>query len=103
MRVPNRSGVAVDPIPFVVVSGTATLLLLSFGPLYGQALGVPLSVAVGGSLALCAVSAVVAYYRQIWTASAVIETPAGLRAERLFYLMAILGVVAIGLAIPLLV
>lgn len=103
MRLPNRSGVAVDPIPFVVITGTATLLLLSFGPLYGHALGLPLSVAIGGSLALCAVAAAVAYYRQIWTASAVVGTPVGPRAERLFYLMVILAVVAVGLVVPLVV
>ena len=103
MRLPNHAGVAVDPVPFVVVAGTAALLLCSFGPLYGQALGAPLSAAIVGSIALSVVAGVVAYYRQVWTARPDIdrELPASYRGERLFYLMAILAVVFVGLAIPL--
>jgi len=100
MKLPNRSGVAVDPVPFAVITGTASLLLLSLGPLYGQALGLPLSTAIVASVGLCGISAGIAYYRQVWTANPVGE-PVGLRAERLFYLIAILGVVFVGLAVPL--
>ena len=105
MQLPNRDGVAVDPVPFVVITGMTALLLLSFGPLYGQALGVSLSAAVAGSIALSVAGALIAYYRQVWTVRPDIEAelPAGLRAERLFHLMAILTVVIIALAIPLVV
>ncbi len=105
MQLSNRDGVAVDPVPFVVIAGLAALFLLSFGPLYGQALGVPLSIGLAGSVALSAVAAVVAYYRQVWTARPDIEAelPAGLRAERLFHLMAVLAVVIVALSIPLVV
>ncbi|WP_253736629.1 hypothetical protein [Halohasta salina] len=102
MRLPNRAGMAIDPVPFVVVTATASLLLLSFGPLYGQALGLPLSTAIVVSVGLCGVSAAVAYYRQVWTAEASLDVPATIRAERLFYLMAILGVGGVGLGVPLL-
>jgi len=105
MHLHNRDGVAVDPIPFVVVFGLAALMLLSFGPLYGQALGVSLSVALSASVGLTAVAAVIAYYRHIWTARPPVDRAlsVGLRAERLFQLMIILAVVFIGLAIPLVV
>lgn len=105
MQLPNRQGMAVDPVPFVVISGIAALLLLSFGPLYGQALGLSLTAAIAGSVSLSAVAAAVAYYQQVWTArpDLVGEIPAGPRAERLFHLMAILAVVFVGLLIPLFV
>jgi len=105
MDVPNRDGVAVDPVPFVVVAGLAVLLLCSFGPLYGQALGMALSTALAVSVGLSAVATVVAYYCHIWTVHPEIEAelPAGPRAERLFHLMVVLGVLIVGLAIPLLV
>jgi len=40
MRLRNRHGSHVDPVPFVVVAGLTFMILLSFGPLYGQALAV---------------------------------------------------------------
>ncbi|MFO7834484.1 MAG: hypothetical protein R6V31_10660 [Halohasta sp.] len=101
MGLPNRAGVEIDPVPFVVVTGIASLLLLSFGPPYGQALGLSLSTAALVSIGLCGVSAALAYYRQVWTARPADELPAGVGAERLFYLMAILGVVFVGLGLPL--
>lgn len=105
MHIPNRNGTAVDPVPFVVVFGVAALLLLSFGPLYAQALGAPLSTAIIASVALTAVAAVIAFYRHIWTARPAVDRAltVGLRAERLFRLMVIFGVVVVGLAIPLVV
>jgi|SRR6056297_2665291 len=105
MRLPNRDGAAVDPVPFVVNTGLSALLVCSFGPLYGQALGLTLSTAVAGSLGLSVGATLIAYYRQVWTAQPDIESelPAGLRAERLFHLMAILAVVIVVLAIPLLI
>lgn len=105
MQLPNRDGVAVDPVPFVVITGLAALLLLSFGPLYGQALGLSLSTAMAGSVGLSILAGMSSYYRQVWTARPDLagERPAGARAERLFYLMAILAVVIVGLAIPLVI
>lgn len=103
MHVPNQDGVAIDPVPFVVVFGVAALLLLSFGPLYAQALGAPLSTAIIASIGLTVVAAVIAFYRHVWTARPAVDRArsAGLRAERLFHLMIILAVVFVALAIPL--
>lgn len=105
MGLSNRDGVAVDPVPFVVIAGLTALLVCSFGPLYGQALGMRLSTALAASVGFSVVGAGIAYHRQVWTARPDIEAelPPGLRAERLFHLMAILTVVIVTLAIPLVV
>ena len=105
MELSNRDGVAVDPVPFVVVFGLTALLLLSFGPLYGQALGVSLSTALAGSIGVTAIAAGVAYYRHIWTARPAADRALSvrLRAERLFELMVVLAAVFVALAIPLVV
>ncbi|MDF9744170.1 hypothetical protein [Natrinema salsiterrestre] len=105
MHLRNRQGSHVDPVPFFVVVGLAFMVLLSFGPLYGQALGLSLEVAIALSAALFAVVAVGAFYRQVWTFRP--ETagcvPSAVRAERLFYLIPILTVILIALAVPLVV
>jgi hypothetical protein len=105
MCLPNSRGSPVDPVPFVVVTGLTFMILFSFGPLYGQALGAPLDVTLAVATVLFVAITAVSYYRQVWMARPELdsELPAGVRAERLFYLMLILGVISIGLAIPLLV
>ncbi|MFC4543129.1 hypothetical protein ACFO5R_14460 [Halosolutus amylolyticus] len=104
MRPRNRQGSPVDPVPFVVVAGLAFMILLSFGPLYGQALGASLDRSIAASAALFVLVTVGAYYRQVWTArpEAVDLVPAGIRAERLFYLIPVLVALIVALAIPLL-
>lgn len=105
MQLPNRHGSAVDPVPFVVVAGLTWMVLLSFGPLYGLALGAPLAVGLGVSILLSLALTAGAYYHQVWTATPEIdsELPSGLAAERLFYLIVVLLVLMVGLAIPLVV
>ncbi|RZH68261.1 hypothetical protein [Natrinema altunense] len=105
MHLRNRHGVRIDPVPFVVVVGLAFMFLLSFGPLYGQALGLPLEVAIALSAAVCTVVAVVAFYRQVWTfrPNHAGSVPAAVRAERLFQLIPILAALLVALAIPLVV
>jgi hypothetical protein len=105
MHLRNRRGSRVDPVPFVVVAGLAFMILLSFGPLYGLALGLSLEVAIALSTAVFAVVASGAFYRQVWafrpeTAATV---PAAVRAERLFYLIPILAAILVALAVPLVV
>ncbi len=103
LRPRNREGRSVDPVPFLVVTGLAFMILLSFGPLYGQALGVALEVGIGVSFGLFLVLSVVAYYWQVWTARpAGVSAPASVRGVRLFYLMAVLAALGVGLAVPLL-
>ncbi|QCW03305.1 hypothetical protein [Natrinema pallidum] len=59
MHLRNRHGVRIDPVPFVVVVRLVFMLLLSFGPLYEQTLGLPLEIAIALSAAVCTVVAVV--------------------------------------------
>lgn len=105
MRLRNRHGSHVDPVPFVVVVGLTFMILLSFGPLYGQALGLSLETAIALSGALVAVGAAVAFYRQVWTArpETIGAVPSTVRAERLFHLIPILTALIVALAIPLVV
>lgn len=105
MQLPNRHGSVVDPVPFVVTTGLTWMLLLSFGPLYGLALGVSLTVGFGVSTALGLGFTAGAYYYQVWSATPEIDSnlPSRLGAERFFYLIAVLAVVLAGLAIPLLI
>lgn len=105
MHLRNRQGSHVDPVPFFVVVGLAFMILLSFGPLYGRALGLSLELAIALSTVLFAAVAAGAFYRQVWTFRP--ETaefvPSAVRAERLFYLIPILMVVLVALAVPLVV
>ena len=107
MELRNRQGTPVDPVPFLVVAGLSFMLLLSFGPLYGQALGTSLEVAIAGSFGLFLAVVALAYYWQVWTARPravhVQGVPVGIRAERLFYLMIVLAAIVVGLALPLLI
>ncbi len=102
MRPRNRRGVAVDPVPFAVVSGLSFMILLSFGPMYALSLDVSLGYGLGVSFAVFCVLTAGAYHRLVWSARPEFadELPLGVRAERLFYLIPIFAVVIVGLAIP---
>ncbi|SEP62718.1 hypothetical protein [Natrinema salaciae] len=105
MHLRNRHGSHVDPVPFVVVVGLSFMILLSFGPLYGQALGLSLDLAIALSTVLFAVTAVAAFYRHVWTfrPETTGTVPSAVRAERLFYLIPILAAALVALAVPLVV
>ncbi|ELZ12382.1 hypothetical protein C478_09911 [Natrinema thermotolerans DSM 11552] len=105
MQLRNRDGTPVDPVPFGVVVGLAFMALLSFGPLYGQALGLSLEAAIWLSTAVFVVTAAGAFYRQIWTARPELdyEVAAAVRARRVFYLIPILGALLVALSVPLVV
>ena len=85
MRLSNRRGESIDPVPFVVVAGLASMILLSFGPLYGLAFGLSLSVALFVSIALAAAVTGLSFYWQVWQATPLKEAPTEMRLERLFY------------------
>lgn len=103
MRVRNRDGDPVDPVPFLVSVGLAAMLLFSAGPLYGLAYGI----SVRGSLAVSTVAAVAvtafAYHRLVWVATpGWVDVPAELRFERLLYVALAFAVILVGLSVPLL-
>lgn len=100
----NRDGDPVEPWPFVVVAGTGVLPVLTFGPLYLGALGLPLRAAVGVCLAVSAVIVAVAYHRLVLTYRPDVRAalPAGERARRLFWVTLVLVGVIVLLSLPLL-
>ena len=83
----NREGTAVDPVPFLVVSGLSLVGSLSFVPVYCLTLGLPMSVSVGAGVAVFLGLSAVAYHRMVWTASPGLrgEVPPEMRLQRLVY------------------
>lgn len=102
MRLSNRNGTPVDPVPFVVVSGLACMLLLSFGPLYGQAFGFSLSASLLGSIVVSVGVTVASFYWQVWDTYPLEMPPVEIRFERLFYGSLAFGVILVALTLPLL-
>lgn len=101
MSLPNRRGTPVDPVPFVVVSGLAFMVLFSFGPLYGLAFGLslPTALAVSGIVFLTVVG--LAFYRQVWNARPPGEISVQMRAEQLLYGALAFAVVVVAATLPL--
>ncbi len=99
----NRDGNPVEPWPFVAVAGTGVLPVLSFGPLYLGALGLPLRAGIGVSIAVSAVVVGVAYHRLVLTYRPDVRArlPAGERARRLFWTTLVLVGVFVLLSLPL--
>jgi hypothetical protein len=102
MRLTNRHGTPVDPVPFVVVSGLACMLSLSFGPLYGQAFGFSVLSSFLVSVAASIGVTVASFYWQVWDTYPLEETPVEIRFERLFYGALAFGVIVVGLTVPIL-
>jgi len=102
MRLSNRNGTPVDPVPFFVVSGLACMLSLSFGPLYGQAFGLSLPVSLLVSIVVSGTVTAASFYWQVWDTYPLEETPLEIRFERLFYGALAFGVIVVALTLPLL-
>jgi hypothetical protein len=104
MRLHNRHGDPVDPVPFAVVAGVGVLLCISFGPLYLNALGVDFAVGVPLSLLAAVAVCVAAYYRFVWTTDPFLlrERPADARFRRLWYGGLLLLALFVLLSLPLL-
>ena len=91
----NREGTAVDPVPFLVVSGLSLVGSLSFVPVYCLTLGLPGSVSVGSGVAVFLGLSTLAYHRMVWTTRPGLrgEIPPGARLQRLVYgALAVAGV-----------
>jgi hypothetical protein len=102
MNARNRDGDPVDPVPFLVCTGMAVMLLFSVGPLYGLAYGLPvwagLTVATAGTVAVSAV----AYHRLVWTAPPPsVQIAPELRFQRLIYIGVAFAVLLIAVSVPL--
>lgn len=105
MRLTNKHGTPVDPVPFVVVVLLAALVSYSYGPIYLMELGLGLGDALLACGAVVTASVGVAHHRLVWTARPDLreEIPPGLRLRRLFYVMLIGVAVLALLALPLIV
>jgi len=103
MPLHNADGRAVDPVPFLVVSLSVCLVVLSYGPIYFRTWGFPLDTAVlaSGGLSLAGVGC--CYYRYVWTyrPDEVAEVPVASRVARLGYGTLIFALVLFALALPL--
>lgn len=99
MRLKNRDGVPVDPVPFLVVALLLGMVFLAFGPLYLMEFGVSLELSVALSAGLALGAAALSYHRFVWTANPLSreEVPAAARYLRLLY--AIFAFVLIVLAL----
>jgi hypothetical protein len=94
----NRAGRAVDPVPFLVVTGLSFLGCYSFFPVYCLSFGLSVSAAVAVTTAVFLALAGGAYYRLVWTARPEVrsEVSPGLRLEYIFYgALAVAGVFAL--------
>jgi len=103
MTVCNREGSPVDPVPFLVVTALSAMVLVSFGPIYLSAFGLPLSIGLAVSGAVTLVVAIGSYHQLVWThdPARMAAVPAADRFRRLLYAIAILVGLAVLLSIPL--
>ncbi|WP_436926844.1 hypothetical protein [Halosimplex amylolyticum] len=104
MKLRNREGAAVDPVPWFVVTAAAFAVAYSFGPGYFAALGLPIRDGLVVSTGLFLAATAGTYYRFVWAVSPEhrTEVPVGDRFERLVLAtLGCIGVVAL-LALPLL-
>ncbi len=104
LRVHNKRGERVDPVPFLVSVGLGFMLALSFGPVYGLSYGLSLTTSLALS-ALAFAGVVAVAYAQLVRSAPPVDAgplPPGPRFERLLYAALGLGVVLVGLTVPLL-
>lgn len=96
MRLRNRDGTPIDPVPFIVVSLLAALILVSWGPLYLVEHGLGLRTAIAVSVGLALVTVGIAYHRYVWTMNPTVreEVPAVTRYRRLVYGV-VIGVIVV--------
>lgn len=91
MRLRNRDGTPIDPVPFFVVALLGVMVAIAWGPLYLKAHGVDEPVAVAASVALAALTVGASFYHYVWTVNPDVrsEVPAATRYRRLLYAIAI--------------
>lgn len=99
----NSDGVAVDPVPFLVVSVLGFAVSFAVGPLYVMALGASLTIGLVVAVATTLATALAAYHRYIWTERPALrsEIPAEERFQRLLYGVAAGFLLVAVLALPL--
>ena len=105
MKLTNRHGTPVDPVPFLVVSSLSFLVSFSYGPIYLLALGCSFPVAVALSGILFALATGAAYHRMVLTTRPELrgEIPPEDRLRRLMYAAAVVVALLALLSLPFLV
>ena len=105
MKLTNRRGTPVDPVPFLVCASLSFLVSFSYGPVYCMALGLSFPWALAISALVFSLSTGVAYHRFVVTARPELagEIPAHERLQRLFYAV-VVGIALLALlSLPFLV
>lgn len=92
----NSRGDGVDPVPFLVTSLLAVMIVFAFGPIYAMEYGFELASGIAISTALTAAFVGAAYHRLVRQANPEMrgEVPPELRIRQLFY-----GVIAVFLVL----
>lgn len=105
MKLTNRHGTPVDPVPFLVVASFAFLVSFSYGPIYCMALGLSLPVGLVVSALAFSFGTGAAYHRLVRAARPELagEIPADVRLQRLFYAIVVTIALLALLSLPLLV
>lgn len=87
MRLRNRDGTPIDPVPFLVVALLSIMILVGWGPLYLMAHGASLQLSVAISVVLACVAVCLSFYWFVWTTNPTVrqEVPAATRYLRLLY------------------
>lgn len=103
MRLRNRSGTPVDPVPFLVVAALAFLLCYSCGPLYLLAFDFELPSALAVTTVVFVGATAGAYHQLVWTVTPELkgEVPATLRLRKIILAtLVVVGLFAL-LSLPL--
>jgi hypothetical protein len=101
VRVRNRDGRPVDPVPFLVAAGTAALGSYSFVPPYCLSLGLPLTAGLALATLVFLVAGGLAYHRLVRTARADrADVPPALRLRSLFYVALVVGALLVLASLP---
>ena len=103
MKLRNRDGTPVDPVPWIVTSGLWFMLLFSIGPIYLQEYGLPLVPALIVLVVGYAGVVVASYWRYVYTARPDLraEIPPAVRMERLFYAVIAGVLLLLAVSVPL--
>ncbi len=99
----NSDGVAVDPVPFLVVSCLGFAVSFAVGPLYVMELGASLPVGLAVASVATAATAAVAYHRYVWTERPALRREISVEARfgRLVYGLVAGFLAVVALALPL--
>ena len=104
VRVRNRDGTPVDPVPFLVVVALAFLLTFSVGPIYAAAVGLSFPAGLALSAGVFVAVSAGAYGRLVRRATPELraEVPPDRRLARLLYGALCLALLLVLLSLPLL-